>query len=99
MYVHVAHSTISTVWKYRDKLQSVFENSSTPVKKMRSCNQSRVDRALFEWFKIQRNRNFNISGPVLQAKAGDFTRLLKLTKDFKCSVGWIQRFRKRILVK
>ncbi|KAJ8945707.1 hypothetical protein NQ318_012426 [Aromia moschata] len=71
------HSTISTICKHRDKIQSVFENSSTSVKKIRSCNQYRSS-----YTKSQ------------CGNADDFVRQLKL-QDFKCSVGWIKRFRKR----
>ncbi|KAJ8952580.1 hypothetical protein NQ318_004125 [Aromia moschata] len=78
----VAHSTISTIWKHRDKIQSVFENSSISVKNIRSCNQSRGDRVLFEWFKIQISRNIPISGPIMHVK-DNFVRQLKL-QDFKC---------------
>ncbi|KAJ8943793.1 hypothetical protein NQ318_012438, partial [Aromia moschata] len=86
-------STISTIWKYRDKIQSVFENSSTSVKKYPII----VDKALFEWLKIHRSNNIPISGPIPQAKANGFARQLEL-QDFKCSVRSIQRFRKRLIL-
>ncbi|GLV33262.1 hypothetical protein CBL_08430 [Carabus blaptoides fortunei] len=43
---------------------------------------------------MQRSHNIPISGPILQAKANDFARRLAL-EYFRCTVGWIQLFRKR----
>ena len=61
---------------------------------MRSCNETAVDDALLRWFKAKRSQNASITGPILQAKADEFAKQLKL-ENFKCTTGWIQRFRKR----
>lgn len=89
----VSHSTISTIWKNRDKIKREFECERYNVKKIRGSDHEDIDNALLKWFKTQRNFNIPINGPILQEKANDLAKLLG--KDFSCSSSWIQRFRVR----
>ena len=87
-------STVSTIWKNREKILKEFEDSNVKVKRKRSCKHSYLDRALFEWFKLQRSLNRPISGPILQAQADKFARE-NGDADFICSSAYIDRFKKR----
>lgn len=87
-------STISTIWKHRqkwDNLKNVFVSKS---KRARSSQYTALDDALLQWFKQQRALNIPINGPVLESKANDFAAKIKMD-GFTCSNSWIQRFRER----
>lgn len=58
------------------------------------CEKPDLDQALLKWFKIQRNQGIPISGPILQLQAEKFVNECG-ENDFKCSDGWISRFKKR----
>lgn len=90
----VSHSTISTMWKNRDKILECFESKSLKIKKNRKPTHQDVEKALLVWFKAQRSQNVPVSGPLLQEKANHFARLFGKI-DFKCSESWIYRFRQR----
>ena len=47
----------------------------------------------WEWFHKARATNIPVSGPLLQEKALEFGKELKIT-DFKASNGWLECFRK-----
>lgn len=90
----LSHSTISTIWKSRDKIKTAVDINKLNNKKIRkSCNEE-IDAALLQWFQIQRSRGIPLSGSVLQAKAEEFGRTMG-KQDYKCSESWIQRFRNR----
>lgn len=91
----VSHSTISTIWKNKEKIKEVFEkDNSFSFKKIRSTEYKALDSALLKWFKLQRNSNVSISGPILLTKAEEFATRLGIV-DFKPNPSWIQRFRNR----
>ncbi|KAL0861588.1 hypothetical protein ABMA27_009087 [Loxostege sticticalis] len=90
----VSHSTISTIWKNRDKIKVLFENNSLKLKRARASEHKVIEDALLTWFKHQRTNNVPISGPILQQKANDFARLMG-KENFECSSSWVQRFRAR----
>lgn len=89
----ISHSTISTIWKNRDKIKKTFENDSFNVKKIRNSQHQDIDDCLLQWFKSQRVLNISINGPILQSKAQEFARILG--KRFQPDASWVQRFRKR----
>lgn len=90
----VSHSTISTMWKNRDKILECFESKSLKIKKNRKPTNQDVENALLIWFKAQRSQNVPLSGRLLQEKANHFARLFG-KMDFECSESWIYRFRQR----
>lgn len=90
----VSHSTISTIWKDRDKIKALFENNSLKIKRSKTSEHQVMEKALLTWFKHQRANNVPISGPILQHKANDFARLMG-KENFECSSSWVQRFRAR----
>ncbi|XP_069365886.1 tigger transposable element-derived protein 4-like [Maniola hyperantus] len=87
------HSTISTIWKKKEKIKSLFERNFLKTKRARRSKHTEIDTALFKWYTYQRMNNVPINGPILQQKANDFAR--RLGEDFVCSSSWIHRFRVR----
>ncbi|KAJ8949937.1 hypothetical protein NQ314_008099 [Rhamnusium bicolor] len=72
----VSHSTISTIWKNKDKIKALFEKNFLKIKRSRASEHKVIEEALLTWFKHQRANNVPISGPILQQKAYDFARLM-----------------------
>lgn len=85
-------STVSNIWKNREKIQKDWKINDQK-KKMRLPSHPKVDEMLFKWFQQKRANNFPVSGPMLQIKAEEFGKLIG--EDFKCSSGWLDRFKKR----
>lgn len=90
----LAHSTISTIWKNREKIKAAFNDNVLAKKKLRPCEHPDLDAALLQWFKNKRAQGVSISGPILLAKANDFAAI-QGKENFKCSESWITRFRAR----
>lgn len=91
----LSHSSVSTIWKNRDAIKNAFNENLLPKKKLRLSSHVDIDEALFNWFKVERSRGSPISGPILQAKAEHFGRLLNKGPEYTCAESWIKRFRKR----
>lgn len=90
----ISQSTLSTIWKSKDQIKSVFQKDMTSNKRLKCSQHQDVEQALLEWFKIQRSKNIPISGPILQEKATEFGKRFNKI-DFQCSSSWINRFRQR----
>ncbi|KAJ3661859.1 hypothetical protein Zmor_006238 [Zophobas morio] len=90
----VAHSTISTIWKNKDKIILGFNKNTLKSKKLRNSQHDDLDKSLLEWFKIQRSKNVPITTPILREKANQFAVLLG-KHEFQCTESWINRFRSR----
>lgn len=87
-------STLSTLIKNKEKIRVAFEENSKR-KRLRTTKKLDLDTALLNWFKIQRNANIPISGPILQERATQFGVSLGYGSDFQCSISWISRFKDR----
>lgn len=92
--LRVSHSTISTIWKNREKVKSFASENSLKLKRVRASNYKNVDEALLNWVKDQSAHNIPFNGPILQEKANELARHLGV-ENFRCSSSWIQRFRAR----
>lgn len=91
---NLSKSTVNTIWKTKESNILAFEKYSSETKKLRKVTREDVDQALLKWFTLQRNMNVPLTGAILQAKAEEFAKLFD-NGDFSCSVGWIERFKKR----
>uniref|UniRef100_A0A023GKX0 Putative tigger transposase n=1 Tax=Amblyomma triste TaxID=251400 RepID=A0A023GKX0_AMBTT len=88
-------STLSTVLKNKDAVLDGFEKSfSSKRKRNRDSKYPEVEGALLQWLKNARSANLPVNGPALTAKA-EALALQMGHKDFKCSNGWLERFKKR----
>lgn len=92
--LNLSKTTVSGIWTSRQKILQESYGKSLSIKKIRNPIRTDVDKLLLEWFKTQRSLNMPISGPILQQKAEHFGRLVN-GPDFKCTSGWIERFKKR----
>ena len=92
----IPKSTLSTIIKNKDSIIEAYEQSSfAPSKKrMRTAAYPEVEEALVSWLKFARSQNTPISGPVLQTKAEELATEFGYD-DFKCSTGWLSRFKVR----
>nr|XP_034336051.1 tigger transposable element-derived protein 4 [Crassostrea gigas] len=88
-------NTLSTWIKNAQKIKEAYEQSTfgPQRKKMRTAAYKDTEEAVLQWFKTARDQNVPVSGPLLIAKAQEFAS--QLGDDFKCSTGWLERFKKR----
>jgi len=87
-------STISDIWKNKDTIKSQFALDQPSKKKIRKLQFESIDGALLDWFKIQRNRNIPLNGPILLLKAEEFGKSLG-EHNFKASNGWLDKWKNR----
>ncbi|CAG5051389.1 unnamed protein product [Parnassius apollo] len=90
----VGHSTISMIFKNKNRIKESFNSNVLKPKRLRKSRQENVDQALIQWFKNMRNKGIPISGPMLQEKANGFAARFGIL-DFNCSASWISRFKVR----
>ncbi|XP_050303768.1 tigger transposable element-derived protein 4-like [Anthonomus grandis grandis] len=90
----LSHSSVSTILKNKNKIKEAFNENLLGKKKLKLSQHPDIDQALLKWFKSQRSGGTPISGPILQAKANNFGRIMGKV-DLKCSESWIKRFRQR----
>ncbi|KAF2879541.1 hypothetical protein ILUMI_26625 [Ignelater luminosus] len=83
-------STISTIWKNRDKIKRAIDNNLLKQKKVRLSSHRDVEEALLEWFKDRKRLGIPVNGPVLLAKANDFARSMGKV-NYRCTKSWIGR--------
>ncbi|XP_023238913.1 tigger transposable element-derived protein 4-like [Centruroides sculpturatus] len=88
----LANSTVCTIIKNREKILKSFQDGKGQVKKIKLCEKVNIDDALIKWFNQCRSSNLPLNG--LMEKAEEFGRLLGDT-NFKCSNGWLDRFKQR----
>ncbi|XP_057653885.1 tigger transposable element-derived protein 4-like [Diorhabda carinulata] len=90
----VSHSTISTIKKNKYKIEPLFNANVLKCKRVRTSTHEQLDKALLQWFKLQRDRGIPLNGPLLQEKANLFARQLDM-QNFICSMSWLNRFKVR----
>ena len=61
-------------------------------KRARQAQNPQLDKAVFNWFTERRAEGVPISGPIIQAKAAQMNKLLGGSTEFKCSIGWLNRW-------
>ena len=93
---NVPPNTLSTWLKNKDKIVEAYESSSfgPATKKMRTADFPDVEKALDIWFRNARANSVPISGPILKDRGQDLAKLLG-HHEFKCSDGWLSRFKSR----
>ena len=70
---------IDSTWiKNKEKIFQALEESAPSTKKLRGCQYKKVDKALFEWFVLQRSQNIPIDGSMIQEKGLFFAEKLEL---------------------
>ena len=79
-------NTISTWIKNKEKIFQAIEESAPSIKKLRGCQCKKVDKALFEWFVLQRSQNIPIDGSMIQEKGLFFVTKLEIPDFYIGSV-------------
>ena len=94
----LAQSTLSTWLKKGEDIKNAYLNGdfSSKRKKLRTAGYPEVEEALLKWFKTARDHNVPISGPFMMQRAGELAVKLGIPMgEFKCSNGWLERFKER----
>ena len=65
----VLKNTISTWIKNKEKLLAVLQETSSHTKKIRICDYAEVDKAVFQWFSLQKSQHVPIDGTMIKEKA------------------------------
>lgn len=56
---------------------------------------TRMNEAVFQWFKLQRSMNLEVDNGQLCDKALMYSQILKVSLHFTASRGWLTRFKER----
>lgn len=89
-------STLSTIYKSRDKLQEFAEVVDSKRKRLKKAKHPDVEEETLKWLLNVQDPNTPISGLLIREKAQWFAQMLGHT-DFQASVGWLDKFRSRYL--
>ena len=89
-------STLSGILKGKEKYKYQYYSGQTDVQKMRARppKHKAVDIALLHWYSYARSNDIPLSGSIMKMKAEELSRHLGVV-DWKCSEGWLHRFKKR----
>ena len=81
----VSKNIISTWIKNKQKIFQVLEESATSTKKLCGCPNEKANKALFEWFVLQRGQNTPIDWSMilnLKHRMGGFISVKKGRNNF-----------------
>lgn len=92
----IKKNSVSSIMKNKEKVLEAFESLQFDPKRkrLRTAFYTDLEEALIRWYRIAQCLNMPVNGPVLRLKANDFARKLGHS-DFKCSNGWLDRFKSR----
>ena len=71
------------------------KNGDGERKRSRSTDNEDVNKAVYEWYCLARQRNIPISGPLLQEEALQIVKTIDPETKFKASNGWLESFKRR----
>ena len=91
----ICNSTITSIKKNEKEIREDCLNRGK--KRSRQGKFDELENYLVEWFIEKRRQNLPINGPILCAKASEFSKMCldESCKNFKPSNGWLGRFKKR----
>lgn len=95
---NVGRATIHDIRLKREKIESFYKSgeSSASVRKTLKLGEfPQVEDALYAWFMQERSRHTPISGDILMEKAKYFYKKIMKKDDFRASVGWFDKFKRR----
>lgn len=88
-------STVSTIWKNREKIMKDFRERNSNFKRSRNCKLHHVSDALFEWYKVKRDQNIPVTRADLMVQASKLAKEKEGCEEIKISHSWIERFKVR----
>ncbi|NXU46917.1 TIGD4 protein, partial [Drymodes brunneopygia] len=92
----IKRNSLSSIMKNKEKVLEAFETLrfDPKRKRLRTAFYADLEEALMKWYRIAQCLNVPVNGPMLRLKANDFAQKLGHS-DFKCSNGWLDRFKSR----
>ncbi|XP_036237360.1 tigger transposable element-derived protein 4 [Molothrus ater] len=92
----IKRNSLSSIMKNKEKVLEAFETLrfDPKRKRLRTAFYADLEDALMKWYRIAQCLNVPVNGPMLRLKANDFAQKLGHS-DFKCSNGWLDRFKSR----
>ncbi|NXE88582.1 TIGD4 protein, partial [Menura novaehollandiae] len=92
----IKRNSLSSIMKNKEKVLEAFETLrfDPERKRLRTAFYADLEEALMKWYRIAQCLNVPVNGPMLRLKANDFAQKLGHS-DFKCSNGWLDRFKSR----
>ena len=93
----VAQSSVSRWIKDADQLAQSLTLNGPQVKRQRSAKHPDLEQAVYTWIIEAHARNMVVTGDIIQQKAQDFGKILKV--DMSVSDGWLSRFKTRYNIK
>jgi len=86
---------IQTILKKKDETAEEYERNNTALfrKRKRGTNNDDLNDAVSKWFKLERQRNIPVSGPMIQEEAKLIAAKLG-DSEFKASNGWLESFKR-----
>ncbi|KAK8774506.1 hypothetical protein V5799_010962 [Amblyomma americanum] len=90
----ITKSTLTTIVKAKDKLRNNAGHFAPDRKRLREAAHPELEKAVFLWLKRARSCSLPVSGPILREKAEQLSLRFGI-EDFKCSDGWVSRFKER----
>ena len=86
---------MQAILKEKESIIADFEtNAPASRKRSHGTRYQDVYNAVYEWYRLARERLVPVSGPMLQAEALLLAKELK-NESFKASNGWLQSFKQR----
>lgn len=85
---------VSTVCDWMKQKKKFEEHASKlPNKKtMKTCQNEKVNEAVFLWFIQQREKGVALTGPIIQEKAKMLSEIMgEAGEGFKASSGWLEK--------
>ncbi|XP_009703165.1 PREDICTED: tigger transposable element-derived protein 4 [Cariama cristata] len=92
----IKKNSLSSIMKNKEKILEAVESLrfDPKRKRLRTAFHTDLEEALMKWYRIAQCLNVPVNGPMLRLKANDFAQKLGHS-DFKCSNGWLDRFKSR----
>ena len=91
---NIPASTLSTWLKNATSIKESYHKFGPKRKNSKVGSFDDVENAILKWFSNVREQNVPVSGPILLAKAEEFSQKLEI-ENFKASTGWLERFKER----
>ena len=85
---NIPASTLSTWLKNATAIKESYHKFGPKRKNSKVGLFDDVENAILKWFSNVREQNVPVSGPILLAKAEEFSQKLEI-ENFKASTGWL----------
>lgn len=96
----VGHSTIYDLKAQRYRILKFYSESDSVVgmakrKTLHRAMNSELDKALYTWYRECRDRDGQVTGPMIIKRARELHIEMSIKKECDYSSGWLQKFKNR----